>query len=232
MSIVALKFYYPVFLTGLCAGMLLGPTLPVAAQRPKVHTAIEALVAGKLPIFSVKGTPFGIWGSAGLSLVNIVEGMEENALALRNRISFQLDFTRYNIQGYGPFTVDRAGLVVNPEVMFSTARERLKWMAGIGVEWSNYFVAQLQQGNGIVDNDLIDRSRRQLLPFVSGGIQYNLRHDFCVQIFLRQMLLDVFRENTALYFGSGNDKPDLVLNQQATYFGFGLSYFFGPGRED
>lgn len=230
MSVPALKCFpavlFSLYLSSLCLA------LPVHAQRPKIHMAMEALVAGKLPIISAGGTAFGIWGNAGFNLVTIVEGTEENALALRNRLGFQVDFTRYNVPGFGPFIVDRASVIVNPEVMVSTAKERLKWMTGIGVEWNGYFLAQLQQGNMPVDNELIERSRRKALPFISAGIQYDLRYDFCLQVFVRQMLLDAFRDNTALYFSGNSDKPDLKLNQQPTYFGFGLTYFFGANRDD
>ncbi len=194
--------------------------------------AMEALVSGKIPIISAKGTSFGLWGSTGFSLITIVDGTEENALALRNRLGFQVDFTRYNVPGFGSFAVDRASIIVNPEVMVSTAKERLKWMAGIGAEFNGYFLAQLQEGSSSpVDNEFIDQSRRRILPFISGGIQYDLRYDFRLHIFLRQMLLDAFRDNTALYLRGNADKPDLKLNQQPTYFGFGLSYFFGADRD-
>lgn len=209
-------------------GMLILSAPHVRAQAPKVHTGIEALVSGKIPIIAAGGTSYGLWGNARISMVNIIEGTEENALALRNRIGFSLDIARYHIQGLGSFAVDRASLVINPEIMLPTGLERLKWMAGIGVEWNNYFLAQLQNSSAPVDQELIGQARRKLLPFLSAGIEYQLHmsHDFRLQLFIRQMLLDAFRENTALYLRGNKDKPDLKLNHQPSYLGFGFTYFF------
>lgn len=210
------------------SGMLLFAATHARAQAPKIHTGIEALVSGKIPIISAGGTAYGLWGNVRLSMVNIIEGTEEDALALRTRIGVSYDVTRYNIQGLGSFAIDRASLVFNPEVMLPTGSERLKWMAGIGVEWNNYFLAQLQNSSAPVDQELIGQARRKLFPFVSAGIEYQLHmsHDFRLQLFVRQMLLDAFRGNTALYIRGNNDKPDLKLNYQPSYMGFGLTYFF------
>jgi outer membrane protein W len=107
--------------------------------------------------------------------------------------------------------------------------ERLKISAGIGIEWTGYFLAQTE-GNGVEnENNLVAeimKKRRKILPFFSVGLFYNLKNNFYLQLFVRQMMLGYFTEKTKIYFNSQATEPMLILNDRPTVAGIGISYFF------
>jgi hypothetical protein len=200
------------------------------AQPAAVHWGITAQPAVKLPFLPAGNDVYSIWGNAGLGLAAIIEGEEENALSLSLKAGVSLDFTRYKIPATGTCIVDRGSIYFNPEVLFPTGKERLKIAAGFGAEFNGYFLAQMSAGGGNItleEATKIEDAKRKALAFLSAGLQYDLKHDFVLQLVFRQMLMDVFRGETTISYAVANGEERAKLNLLPTCFGIGISYFFG-----
>lgn len=201
------------------------------AQEPqhKIHWGIAAPVAAKLKLLPGQGTSYSGWGNAGVCVIGEIEGTEEQALSLLIKMGITLDVTQYQVPAYGWFVMNRANLFFNPEILFPTRYKRLKVTAGIGVEGSFYFMGQLDNSAGAGDalaNEIMQQSIRRISPFVSAGIQYDLKRGICLQLFLRQVLMDHFEKDTEVYFSATSKVPDLILSGKPTYLGLSFAYFF------
>lgn len=197
--------------------------LPVrsVAQAPEIHCGITALPSLKIPV-SGKGS---LWGNVAICLTTIVEAPEENTLSFSLKTGFAYDATRYKTPE-GGFLVDRANVFLNPEILFPTASPKLKIAGGFGVEFNGYFLAQTSGGNITPeDGRKVKDARRKALPFLSAGLQYDLKHSFFLHLFLKQMLMDAFRGDVDVSFEGASGKP-LKLNQAPLYSGIGFVYFF------
>lgn len=193
----------------------------------KVHWGVASPVAAKMQLLPSGSNKYSGWGNVAFCLVTVVEGTDEQALAILNKLGYALDFTTYNLKAGNSLLIERGNLYCNPEIMFPTRMKRLKVTAGIGVEWNGYM---LLQSDIAWDNSVgteIEDKRRKLFPFLSAGLYYDLKNSFHVQLFVRQMMAGYFTEKASLFFNKTSLEPDMVLNDKPTFVGFAFSYFFG-----
>jgi hypothetical protein len=212
-----------------CSVPVLFVSKNASAQDSKIYWGLWAPIGMKLQLLPAGSSKYNAWGNTALCLTTIIEGEEERALSILNKAGFSLDFTRYATTDRGALVMDRGNFFFNPEILFPTRLERLKISAGIGIEWTGYFLAQTE-GNGVEnENNLVAEimeKRREILPFFSVGLFYNLKNNFYLQLFVRQMMLEYFTEKTKIYFNSQATEPMLILNDKPTVAGIGISYFF------
>lgn len=192
---------------------------------------MSAPVAFKFQLLPTNGTKYEAWGNPALCLVTVIEGTDENALSLLIKTGFSLDFTTYKVKEYTSLIMERAYFVCNPEIMFPTRIKRLKINAGIGVgwNWNQYLLAQFDNGSLGTDNNFIEEvsaKGRKIFPFISAGLFYNLKNNFYLEVFAKQMLLGYFSDEANILFSNTSTKPDMVLNDKPTFAGISISYFF------
>ncbi len=208
---------------------LSGCFLSSYAQEAKIHWGLTVAPAAKIPIVAA-GKAYSFWGNVSLCLTTIVEGAEENDLAFSLKTGVAYDVTRYKVPIYGGFLIDRANFFLNPEILFRTGSPRVKIAGGFGVEFNGYYLSQLERSEGsVVDTEAkqkIDDARRKGLAFLTAGLQYDLKHDIFIHLFLKQMLMDAYRGDATISFSGGSDQTKLKLNQIPTYLGIGFAYFF------
>lgn len=213
----------------LCYVFVLSASEKGTAQDAKVHWGLSAPIGLKFQLLPAGGNAYSSWGNAALCLTTVIDGEEENTLSILNKVGFSLDFTRYATPYLGGLIIDRGNFFFNPEILFPTRSKRLKISAGIGVEWTGYFLAQTE-GNGVeYESNLVtemDEKRRKILPFFSAGLFYNLKNNFYLQLFVRQIMLGYFTESAKIFFNSQATEPTLILNDKPTVAGIGIAYFF------
>lgn len=222
-------YFRPFFLLMFCSTSVLFVSKKGMAQESKIHWGLCAPIGLKIQLLPAGSSKYNAWGNSALCLTTIIDGEEEQALSILNKVGFSLDFTRYAATDRGALIVDRGNFFFNPEILFPMRSDRLKLSAGIGVEWNGYFLAQTE-GSGVEnENNLkaeIMEKRRKILPFFSAGLFYNLKNNFYLQLFVRQMMLGYFTEKTKIYFNSQATEPMLILNDKPTVAGISVSYFF------
>lgn len=212
-----------------CSVLLLSVNKKSIAQEAKIHWGLSIPVGLKFQFLPAGSSKYNLWGNTAICLTTIVEGEEENTLSILNKIGFSLDFTRYATAGLGALIIDRGNLFFNPEILFPTRSDRLKISAGIGIEWNGYFLVQTEDDGVEYQSNLMvemNEKRRKILPFFSAGLFYNLKNNFYLQLFVRQMMLGYFTEGAKIYFNSQATEPTLILHDQPTVAGIGISYFF------
>jgi hypothetical protein len=228
-KIVSGLYFRPFFLLTFFSVSLLFVGKKCLAQNSKIHWGLCAPIGMKIQLLPAGSSKYNAWGNTALCLTTIIEGEEEHALSILNKAGFSLDFTRYATTDRGALIVDRGNFFFNPEILFPTKLERLKISAGIGIEWNGYFLAQTE-GNGVEnENNMVAEimeKRRKILPFFSAGLFYNLKNNFYLQLFVRQIMLGYFTEKAKIYFNSLDTEPMLILNDKPTVAGIGISYFF------
>jgi hypothetical protein len=213
----------------LCSVFILFASKKGAAQDAKVHWGLSVPIGLKFQLLPAGGNAYSSWGNAALCLTTVIEGEEESALSILNKVGFSLDFTRYTTPDLGALIIDRGNFFFNPEILFPTRSERLKISVGIGIEWNGYFLAQTEDNGVEYESNLaieMDEKRRKILPFFSAGLFYNLKNNFYVQLFVRQIMLGYFTNNAKIFFNSQATEPTLILNDKPTVAGIGITYFF------
>jgi hypothetical protein len=222
-------YFRPSLFIMFCSALMLYANKKGTAQETKIHWGLSVPIGLKFQLLPPGSSKYNFWGNTAICLTTIIEGEEKNALSILNKVGFSLDFTRYATAGLGALIVDRGNLFLNPEILFPTRSERLKISAGIGVEWNGYFLAQTEDNGAEYQSNLIaemDEKRRSMLPFFSAGLFYNLKNNFCLQLFVRQMMLGYFTEETKIFFNSQATEPTLILNDKPTVAGISISYYF------
>jgi hypothetical protein len=199
------------------------------AQEPKIHWGLSAPIGLKFQLLPAGSSKYSLWGNAAICLTTVIEGEEENALSILNKVGFSLDLTRYATADLGALIIDRGNFFFNPEILFPTRSDRLKISAGIGIEWNGYFLVQTEDDGVEYQSNLMvemNEKRRKILPFFSAGLFYNLKNNFYLQLFVRQIMLSYFTEEAKIYFNSQATEPTLILHDKPTVAGIGISYFF------
>lgn len=205
---------------------MLLPAAGIHAQDKKINWGISAPLALKFQLLPSGGSRYGVWGHFALCIVNTIEGSDRQALSFMSKSGFSIDFTHYPTPAEGTLLMERASFLLNPEIVFPTGRDRLKITAGFGVEWNGYFLAQTASGSRSNLEDELNKNRRKIFPFVTAGVLYNLKYDFCLQVFARQMMAGYFTREALIFFQQQGGEPALILNDKPTFAGFGILYFF------
>jgi hypothetical protein len=213
----------------LCCVSFLSANKKGIAQESKIHWGLTVPVGAKFQLLPVGSSKYNLWGNTAICLATVIEGEEENALSILNKVGFSLDFTRYATADLGALIIDRGNFFFNPEILFPTRSDRLKISAGIGIEWNGYFLVQTEDNGVEYGSNLMvemDEKRRNIVPFFSAGLFYNLKNNFYLQLFVRQMMLGYFTEEAKIYFNNQATEPTLILHDKPTIAGIGISYFF------
>jgi hypothetical protein len=224
-----LLMFRPFIFLLFCCVLLLSACKKSIAQESKIHWGLSVPIGLKFQLLHAGSSKYNLWGNTALCLTTIIEGEEGNALSILNKVGFSLDFTRYATADLGALIIDRGNFFFNPEILFPMRSDRLKISAGIGVEWNGYFLVQTEDSGVEYQSNLMtemDEKRRKVLPFLSAGLFYNLKNNFYLQLFVRQMMLGNFTEEAEIHFNSQAIEPTLILNDKPTVAGIGISYFF------
>ena len=211
--------------------MALLALLPVSVQAQiRLHWGAAGTVQFKGQLFSDGASKYGPWGSAGLYMLNIIDGAEEGTLAFANKMGLVLDHEQYKFMEMHYFKVQKVMFEVNPEILFPLKSERARIAAGIGLD------VHLDSRLGIDDvysSDLMtafyynnfDKKERKIVPFITLGYLLKLKNVY-LQFALRQNLQRSYYSNESINLGD-NISPILIkLGHQPTYLSFSLSYMF------
>lgn len=223
-----------------CSGLILMALVIVCcrgtnacAQDRKISFGL--LIAGgiKYQFVPAADRNFHLFGDAGFGALARMTGNTEGSLSFQPKLLFIRENIGYHQSSSAKYYIESVNVIFNPEILFPTRHERWQITGGIGIDWivdnsmaMDTRTTHLTSGNLTGAYEIINETRRPLIPFVSAGIQRKVSGGLHFQLSLRQDLRNAFPDNTVVTFTSGPDAMTVRLSHQPTRLGLGVFYLF------
>lgn len=211
-------------------GMVLSLNHGVLFAQKTVQWGATVQAAAKAGLISPEGAPYSVWGRAGASLAAYMEGNDEMSLSFIGRAGLSFDQTQYRIYSGSSFGMEHCAFVLHPEIVIPTRYTPLKITAGFALEWNLYsgqYVQTSEDQTGLGFNldeisDIIEERERKVIPVITLGILYQIRHHIWLQAFIHQYALNTLPGDPVISFGNNSNTATLKLHHQPTLVGFSL----------
>jgi len=202
------------------------------AQTVNITAGIELPLFFKMNIFS-HGSAISPIGLLGLTGALRIDGIEDNALSLRQRLGINYDRVSYKLLSGNHLIIERLQLDINPEVLIPGKNPSIKYIAGIGVDCkldNNVALSSYNfPGGSYIDLDSVYsqvQNGYSIIPFVDFGVLYEWNRHISFQLVLKQTLLNCFLQDAKISYQINNENKTLNLSYRPTLFGIGINYWF------
>jgi hypothetical protein len=213
--------------------MLTGSIAMSAQTDKKVRAGLLATGSIKYQVIPTGEKRYLLFGSAGIGAVARIGGNSEEALSFLPKLMFIRENISYRHTFTANYHIESLNLVVNPEIIFPTRYERLEVTGGIGIDWviESILGLSLKEGPQLqarLDEaqQIIQETRRPLIPFVSVGMLYRAGERLNLQAALRQDMRNAFPDGTEVTIATSSAIETLRLSHQPTRLSISLYYLF------
>lgn len=210
---------------------LLSSSLPVKAQKIKLHWGLANIGTLKQQLVPVKGEKYSPWGSFGLSMVNVVDGVEESTLSFALKSGLMVAFETYDVNNFLTFGTDKIMACLNPEALLPIGSGKSVLSAGIGLNfhfdtriWINGSSGSAAMAAYYYGN--FEYKERNIIPFISIGYLRKLKRNFSLQVLVHQQLLNSYYKDEYINLGDDLSPVIVKLGHMPTSLGLSVWYMF------
>jgi hypothetical protein len=203
------------------------PMWSVAQSTYQVNFGGMATVSGKYSILDPNSERYTPPGAIQLVAAVYIEDKEPTSLSLLLKLGLSYDNDNYLVNNSYGLSARTAqyNLILNPEILFPLANQKLKIGTGLGVE---YLLKKTLWVNGVSGSSInqayyygnMDQKQRNIIPFVNFNFWFLYSPRVWFGFGIKQPLLTSYYSDQNITF----DKVDFRLKHQPTYLNVSMFY--------
>lgn len=181
---------------------------------------------------NIRSSPFS---TIGLDMAFKINGYDENSVSFLQLAGFYYDRVSYPVEPGNKIITENYFVNINPSILLPSKWNNIKYNIGIGALWyldRSLVIKSDEQSIGSFSANLdsaveiLTLKSRNVIPFISVGIMWEINNHFKTQISVRQDLLDHFQPNTDLTYYKNREPKQLNINYRPANFTLSFLYFF------